>query len=280
MTGIENYRHLSDEAWLNVLVDGVAGKSPRDLQLPSPPESAIQSQFVGSSGADALREAYYFYSFLKSHAHQLGNPVSAKSRILDFGCGWGRYLRFFWKDVEESGLNGVDIDPAILDICRETGVPGNLQQIEAMGRLPFDDGSLDIILAFSVFTHLPENVHLHWMGEFKRVVRPGGVVAMTLEPRRFLQFVADLKGKVPESGWHAGLQRFADLAEAGLPDFDKGKLVYLPTGGGDYRAADIYGDAACPVQFMEKAWAPEFRVVEYTDDPRRFWQAAIALQRL
>ena len=33
------------------------------------------------------------------------------SRVLDFGCGWGRVIRFFLKDVAPWNLVGVDIDP-------------------------------------------------------------------------------------------------------------------------------------------------------------------------
>ena len=65
-----------------------------------------------------------------------------------------------------------------------------------------------------------------------------------------------------------------------LDDFDSGMLVYLPTGGGDYRDPTIYGDAVCPVKFLEKSSGPEFVIREHIDDPGRFWQAAVILQHI
>jgi predicted RNA methylase len=49
-----------------------------------------------------------------------GRPLSPETRILDFGCGWGRILRFFLKDVPAKNLIGVDVDPEVIEICKET----------------------------------------------------------------------------------------------------------------------------------------------------------------
>jgi len=280
MITIENFRHCSDSEWLEMLVASVQNPLFSGLKFPAFPSAALQSQFVGSANENALREAHQFYALLKQTAKQHGNPVTRDSSFLDFGTGWGRFLRFAWKDVAESNLFGVDIDPDVIALAKSNCVPGNLSTIDPLGAVALSDGSVDAILAYSVFTHLPERVHLHWMAEFKRVTRPGAIVALTVEPRRFLEFVASLEGKVPESGWHAGLQRFSPEAKDRLAEFDAGRLVYLPTGGGDHRAAEIYGDAICPIQYLQEKWAPEFTVRVHIDDPSRFWQAAVVMQRL
>ena len=279
MATIEDFRQLSDSDWLTLLIQSVKGQTVQGLDFPKFPQDTIQTNFVGSCGERALKEAYYFYDFLKREALKSGVSIKKNSTILDFGTGWGRFLRFFWKDVSEKGLNGVDVDPVMIDLCRTLGVPGNLQTIQPLGFLPYEDSSIDVILAYSVFTHLPENVHLNWMQEFKRVVRPGGIVAMTIEPRRFLEFVAGLKNKTPENNWHSLLQRFSDYAEQAFPLYDSGQLVYLPTGGGAFREPAVYGDAVCPVSFLEKNWMPEFSIRSHIDDPKQFWQAAVLLQR-
>ncbi|MDT9179482.1 MAG: class I SAM-dependent methyltransferase [Limnospira sp. PMC 1238.20] len=279
MSTIEDFRQFSDSEWLNLLIESVKQETVQGLHFPKFPPDSIQAQFVGSSGENSLREAYRFYDFFKNEATKAGAIINKNSTILDFGTGWGRFLRFFWKDVSENGLHGVDIDPSIIELCRSLGVPGNLQTIDPLGSLPYSDSSLDFILAYSVFTHLPENVHLHWMQEFKRVVRSGGIVAITIEPRRFLEFVAGLKNQTPENAWHAGLQKFSDYAEQSIPLYDSGDLVYLPTGGGAFREPNVYGDAVCPVSFLEKNWMPEFSVRSYIDDPKQFWQAAVILKR-
>ena len=63
--------------------------------LCSPEE--IQQQFVGASYEHALYEAYLFYRLVKTYAHNLSVPLNKERKILDFGCGWGRIIRFFSK---------------------------------------------------------------------------------------------------------------------------------------------------------------------------------------
>src|SRR5262245_11412587 len=107
------FQKLSDQQWTDLLVRSVRETVIDGLEFPRFPPEVVQSQFVGSSNEGALREASKFYSFVKSHAHALGAPISDNSVLLDFGCGWGRFLRFFWKDVPADRLIGVDVDPVI-----------------------------------------------------------------------------------------------------------------------------------------------------------------------
>ena len=44
----------------------------------------------------------------------------------------------------------------------------------------FEDQSLDVIYAWSVFSHLSEETHLPWLAEFERVLKPGGAFLSTL----------------------------------------------------------------------------------------------------
>ena len=279
MKSIEDFRHLSDEQWLEYLIQSVENPSINGLEFPAFPPNELQAQFVGSSNENALHEAFRFYSLTKGYAEALGNPVQRSTKVLDFGCGWGRFLRFFWKDVAEENLYGVDVDPDVLETNRSNHVPGQLSHIEPTGQLPYPDSSFDHIIAYSVFTHLPQHVHQHWMAEMKRVARPGCIFSYTIEPRRFLEFVGSLADRPPESGWHAGLKVHAEKIPQFLADYDAGTFVYLPTGGGKYRDASVYGDAIIPIDLLQKMWEPEFHLQEHIDDPNRFWQAVIVMQR-
>ena len=186
-------------------------------------------------------------------------------------------MRFFWKDVDSRNLYGVDVDPDVIESCRQAGVPGSLATIEPLGKLPFPDGYFDIVTAYSVFTHLPEHVHRHWLQEISRVTHRGGLAAFTLESERFLKFVRDEAPK-GTSGWHAGLALFAPKIDDALKDYQAGKFIYLPTGGGNHRPSETYGDAAVPLKWIEANWS-QWRVEEYIDDIRQFWQAVCALKR-
>jgi len=271
-------RGLSDEEFFSMLLRSVDARVVEGTTFPSFPDDQLQANFVGSSGKDALNEAYNFWRVLKSKTSALGRPLGETSNVLDFGCGWGRYLRFLNKDTRADHLHGVDVNPEIVALCKRLGVAGNVKAIEALGSLPFPDDFFDVAMAYSVFTHLPENVHIHWMREMTRVSRKGAVCVMTLEPRRFIEFVRD---ETPKGTlvWHQCLAKFAPGASEFLRKFDAGEVVYLPTGGGPYRPASTYGDAVVPMSWIAKNWSG-WAINEYIDDKERFWRGVLVLQKL
>jgi SAM-dependent methyltransferase len=264
---------MTDEQWRDLLLESVSSTNVNGIEFPSFPDKAIQANFVGSAYEHALQEAFWFYKQLKLHS-----PLNENSKVLDFGCGWGRFLRFFMKDVSASNVYGVDVDPDILEICRVTGVPGELSTIESRGVLPFPDDFFDTVMAYSVFTHLPEDVHHHWLKEITRVTKPKGIFCLTLESIRFLEFIEGLQNTVLESEWHKALAAYGSEIRSAKERYNNGGFVYFPTGGGDYRAADVYGDAVVPLSYVEKHWS-DFDVVEYIDDANRFWQAVAVCRR-
>lgn len=270
----DQVRRYSDDKWHALLQASIEQPVIDGIAFPRFPPAAIQTTFVGSANGKTLAEAFNFYQFLKKAAKRGKAPLGPDSRFLDFGCGWGRFLRFFWKDVRDENLHGCDVDPEIVAICRELNLPGQIAQIETLGTLPYADASFDNAMAYSVFTHLPEAVHLHWMKELARVLRPGGVFVLTLEPRRFLDFIA--KVQEPENDWHRMLlahrERLPDYYRA----FDAGGFVFMPTNAG---AEERYGDAVVPLSYVKRQWAPYFEVLAYVDKPRQFWQAVLVVRR-
>ena len=113
-------------------------------------------------------------------------------RILDVGCGCGRLAAVFAKDPElvELGVSytGMDIDHDSIDWCRHHITPLNSSfrfyhadlhnsvynpegaLDPSTYRFPHDDGSFDLIVATSLFTHLLEPEAAHYLGEMARLV--------------------------------------------------------------------------------------------------------------
>jgi len=272
----EHIRNLSDDAWLDLLIKSISVRNIDNIEFPGFPPPDLQVQFVGSDYEQTLREASVYYTFVKSQAQSLEMPLRRNSRFLDFGCGWGRFLRFFWKDINENMLFGCDVNSVILDICRETHVPGNLALISPEGRLPYRDKYFDFVIAYSVFTHLPERMNLHWIREIARVSKPGCIFCLTLEPRRFIDFITSIPPDT-DSEWYRLLSQYADRSDKLYQQYDAGEIAYLPTYGED--VGRNFGDAVVPLSFIEREWSPFFSIRTYIDDPTRFWQAALVLQR-
>ena len=275
----DKLRLLSDDDWYSILIKSVESRRVGDIKLPGFPPPEVQKRFVGSSYQTTLQEAFTYYKHVKHHAALMRKPLGPSTRLLDFGCGWGRFLRFFMKDVKHSNLYGCDPLSEAIEICKNTEVPGIVALTEPEGKLPYPDRFFDVIIAYSVFTHLPERINLHWMRELARVSRPGCVFCLTLEPRGFIDRIVR-EPKNTDNAWLLGLAKYAPMADELYRDFDSGRVIYLPTGGGDSLTSNVYGDAAVPLTFIKKKWTPYFKVKSYEDFPKEYWmQARLVVQR-
>ena len=114
-------------------------------------------------------------------------PVAAGERVLDMGCGAGRHafalLRRGAKvvalDLSEPDLRAVDVMFRAMEA--EGEAPKGATALAVCGNayvLPFADNSFDKIIASEVLEHLPEDSRA--MAELARVLRPGGVIAVTV----------------------------------------------------------------------------------------------------
>jgi len=99
--------------------------------------------------------------------------VGPGTRFLDVGCGSGMAARL----AADRGATvaGVDAAEALIAIARERTPEGDFRtgDLEA---LPFADGAFDLVTGFNAFQYAG-NPGIA-LGEARRVVRPGGTVAM------------------------------------------------------------------------------------------------------
>lgn len=129
----------------------------------------------GSSAARVIREL--------AARSELG--VARAKDVLDFGCGVGRIMRH-WKGVRGPRFHGCDYNPRLVEWCRRNLKFAEFQTNTLEGPLPYGDKSFDLIYAFSVFTHLTEPLQRHWMEELRRVLRPGGLLYLTVHGAHYL----------------------------------------------------------------------------------------------
>ena len=267
---------FSIEEWHTRLLAHADGGT--DPGLPPLPSRAIQEQFVGSSLRPAFEEAYVFYKTFVSYAAALAMPFDAPdARFLDFGCGWGRFLRYAMNQFPRERLFATDIDPSIVAACIEARIPATYSVIDPLGKLPFPNAFFSHAMAYSVFTHLPEHVHLNWSAEIVRVLKPGGVFCGTIETRKFLEFIQSMPD-APQcaNDWERSLASYKPQAGQLMVDYDLGKFVYLPTGGGGVRTNEVYGEAVISPKYIEKHWeGASLRAV--LDES--FWQTVVIVQK-
>lgn len=252
--------NLPDEEWYSRLK---ASASDSSLGLPGFPSDELQIGWIGSAGAKSLAEAFSFYKLIKNKSDLQLGP------ILDFGCGYGRMIRFFLNVVSSDQLYGVDVNPDILEELYKTHVPGKFSKIDTMGKLPFPDGYFGIVYAYSVFTHLPENVQDHWLAEIVRVMKPGGVFVATVEsPRVFNYFRSVDYSDTSLHPWIAGNGRRIQTDPQAVSDFNTKGFYFLS-------GTPYYGDAFMTHEYVHSHWGRWFVIDEILDEGQQFFQAVV-----
>jgi SAM-dependent methyltransferase len=100
-------------------------------------------------------------------------------RLVDVGSGTGAVLGELRRFADEA--IGVEPDAVPLEIARGRGL--DIRQAPA-DALPFADASVDLLTAFDVLEHLEDDVAA--AREFRRVLRPGGAVIVTVPAYQWL----------------------------------------------------------------------------------------------
>jgi SAM-dependent methyltransferase len=270
---------LSPDQWLGVLIASTKDPDWKGVLLPRFPEPSLQAGFVGSANEQALKEAYLFYTTIQSYMRRRGLSLNRTSRVLDFGCGWGRYLRFFLRDVPWSNLYGLDAMSLAITTCQETGVYGQLLKIDLLPPTILAGSSMDLVYAYSVFSHLSRLAADAWIEELTRLLRPGGMLFLTTQGRSFLDFCDTLQNEEPEIYWHSLLKKAFTDTETKRDLYDRGEFVHVATGGGVELPGEVYGEALVPKGYVETHWTGALDLVDFVDDRSNLPQALIVLQK-
>lgn len=250
---------------------------------PNPPES-IQLAFVGSSYLPAYAEAASFVRVADGWLHRHRNRRLANAeRVVDFGSGWGRITRMLLAHVHPSAVYALDVDLQMTALVGTT-LPGvNAMTVAPMPPTVFGDGIADVVLAFSVFSHLAPVAHVAWASEFGRISTRGAMVFLTLLDVQFFGQVQSAQEAVARGEDDPFTVAFAGC----LPDatearrrYESGEPVYAAVGGGGVRSADFYGWAAVPREFIERTWGNAgFDIVEWVPSGTLFPQAMVGLAK-
>lgn len=258
------FSSVSNDHWLWILTDGRRRIERINKMLPSLPEEGIQKRFTGKSGDETLKQAVGACTVFKEVAERHGFDFKLKNtRLLDFGCGWGRLSQVFLRDFEARDIIGVDVQADALDICRKCGFENPLMKVDPWPPTPIDAESIDLIIAYSVFSHLSEENHWAWLQEFLRILKPGGIVVATTRNRAFIRYAAELRkrSEVPPQG-RGTANVFMNTDEI-LRRYDDGEYCFEVYESGREALKGFYGEACIPKQYIEKKWSKIFSSVGF-----------------
>jgi SAM-dependent methyltransferase len=148
--------------------------------LPLPPEE-LAFRVIGTRDLEAFAMSGEMHvSDLDAALRTTGATVTDATHLLDWGCGCGRLLRRFREVLPNAEVVGADTDAEAI-AWLDAHLPGvRAVHIDPLPPLPFGDASFDLIVGFSVFTHLDETYQDAWLSELRRVTRPGGQLLLTV----------------------------------------------------------------------------------------------------
>jgi SAM-dependent methyltransferase len=223
--------------------------------LPELPDVALQATWNGASGSALASQSLAFYEKLRHlYASHSALPLE-RSRVLDFGCGWGRLTRFLARDVTPGALFGCDPVQPILDLARTSRVPAQLARSAFVpDRLPFEQ-RFDLAYAFSVFTHLSETAHGASLRALHAAIAPDGLLMLTIRPPEYLRVCELLHpalaslGRQPETRLKESRYLFA--AHGGQP---------LGSQAPDGQVT--YGETVITPAYIRERWTDLFELLE------------------
>jgi ubiquinone/menaquinone biosynthesis C-methylase UbiE len=147
-------------------------KKPERAQLTGELRARIQASFDQASRDEehfpsTIDPRIYHVKLIRQHLGDLRGK-----RVLDVGCGKGRFARIFHEQEPEAEMWGLDISEEMLRF-----VPAGIQtRAGSMTELPFADRFFDAAYATESLEHAVEIEKA--VGEICRVVKAGGRIAI------------------------------------------------------------------------------------------------------
>ena len=155
-------------------------------------------------------------------------------RILDLGCGSGRHIIFLAKKGFD--VYGLDNSPSGLSQTKkwlkQDKLKAKLKQSSCYERFPFKDDFFDAIISVQVIHHAKLKDIDFCISEIKRILKPKGVLFLTVPKTKKNKFRSKIKliaprTFIPLDGHEVGLPHYHYNKELLKKDFKNFKILDL-----------------------------------------------------
>ncbi len=177
--------------------------------------------------------------------------------VLDFGCASGRVIRHYVAQTEIPEVWGSDINGRHIRWLQQY-MPDRVKPIfnHALPSLPIRDNSVDVITAFSVFTHL-DTFETCWLAELARIMRDQGLCYLTVHNEDTWQLLRDQVDN-PENRLLQSIIKIdpsvVEKIHQPLPDT---RTVYRFRQDGPYRSQVFHSN-----NYLQQVWGRFFTIKE------------------
>ncbi|HEY6145234.1 MAG TPA: methyltransferase domain-containing protein, partial [Solirubrobacterales bacterium] len=215
---------------------------PQEMRLLSA-GTAQPDRFIasGRTGLEWLRTT------LAKH----GVSMDDGTDILEFGCGAGRYIRHL--SNHSGSVVAADYNPYLLAWTKANLRFARFAVCGSRPPLSEEDDQFDVVYAVDVFSHLEDSVQVPWFDELARVLRPGGLLVITLH----------------------GASRTENLSMALRQTFSEGRLAVLrPALSGTNGCAAYH-----PRAYVERVFGQRLPLVEHAEQAAQELRQDVAVFR-
>ncbi|HVD87027.1 MAG TPA: class I SAM-dependent methyltransferase [Solirubrobacterales bacterium] len=166
------------EGWLTLRAQRDLLSDRDGVPIPPPRLRLLVDGRTGDSEA-FLRVGEQMCGAIQGAVASLGTAPAELRTVLDFGCGCGRVARH-WSRAEGPEIYGCDYNPDLVAWCSSNLPSLRVTRNQLAPPTPYVTGSFDLIYGLSVFSHLDEPLQGSWLAEFRRLLRPGGLLVLSV----------------------------------------------------------------------------------------------------
>jgi SAM-dependent methyltransferase len=197
----------------------------------------------------------------------IGRSFADFRDIYDFGCGCGRLLRWLVPETTHARVSGSDIDAPAIAWLRDAIPQVDARVNDGLPPLPFGDNSFDLVVGYSVFSHLDVDYQDRWLAELQRVTKPGAILLLTVH--------GSYNWDYTKRTVFAKLPQLDQLDE----QYREQGLLYWREDGWDQHFPDYYHTAWHTDSYIREHWATWFEVLDVRSGKARPTQDMVVLRR-
>jgi SAM-dependent methyltransferase len=214
------------------------------------PKTEDREGYFGPNHFSYWASGHRDWRLIREAAARLNVPVRD---YLDFGCASGRVIRHAALDPTTERVFGCDINRRHTDWIAQH-LPNKVVafQNHSIPNLPLPDACLDVVSAYSVFTHI-EVFETAWLMELRRILRPGGIAWLTVQTE------LTWNAMTPDWPVYDALKHFEDFAAiaANRSELPSPRTVYRWRGDRSYSSHVFYSR-----KYLRETWARIMPIVE------------------
>lgn len=137
----------------------------------------------------------------------------------------------------------------------------------------------DLVFAYSVFSHLSEETHEKWLEEFRRILKPGGLLIVTTWGRDMITRCRDLRNAKDLPPFQTHLPGLFPDTEKSLASYDNGNFCFDTSMDMYGPSSKWLGEACIPKGYVLNRWTKYFKVEDYIYDDKVCLQNIIVVKK-